>query len=43
VRINQESADFIFSEMENGPQTYAITTSVDFDNEPLMSFTPDKS
>ena len=43
MRINQESAEFILSEMDNTAKKYAITTQVEFDSPDGMSFAPDKS
>jgi hypothetical protein len=44
VRINQESADMIISEMDNESKKYSILTTVGFDNttEDGMCFTPTK-
>ena len=41
MRINQESAEFILSEMDSPLRRYAVTTEVTFVAEG-MSFDPDK-
>jgi hypothetical protein len=44
VKINQDSAELILSEMENQNKKYGITTTVSFDTEEQgMSFTPAKN
>jgi dynein heavy chain len=46
VRINQEGAELILSEMDNSNKKYFIDTQISFDSDPAidkMSFNPDQS